>query len=66
MEEIWKTHDLYQNYEFSSFGRFRKLDTKKLLKESVTIEKGRKDGYVCTLLLNNKTNKEKELEYIGL
>lgn len=59
MEEIWKTHDLYQNYEFSSFGRFRKLDTKKLLKESVSIDKhrGRTTGYVCTMLLNNQTNK---------
>ncbi|CAK0745474.1 hypothetical protein CCP3SC1AL1_1390003 [Gammaproteobacteria bacterium] len=57
MEEIWKEHYNFENYEFSNYGRYRKSNTKFILKQSVSIDKhkNRKDGYVKTMLKNKHT-----------
>jgi hypothetical protein len=44
MEEIWKPHPDFRDYEFSNFGNFRKITTGKLMKNSLS------GGYVITFL----------------
>ena len=63
MEEIWKEHDNFENYEFSNFGRFRKSDTKRMLKQSVSIDRtnNRKSGYVRRPIKNRHTNKDQNV-----
>lgn len=56
MDEIWKIHEEYPDYEFSNHGRFRKADTKIILKNTVDdkTRKTVKGGYVITFLKNSK------------
>jgi hypothetical protein len=63
MGEIWKTHEDYEDYEFSNHGRFRKADTKIILKNTVSYDthRNRKDGYVITFLKNSKLNVRKRV-----
>ena len=63
MEELWKKHEDFDDYEFSNHGRFRKSDTKMILKNTISIDKnrGRTDGYVITFIKNTKTNKRQRI-----
>jgi hypothetical protein len=63
MEEIWKSHEDFENYEFSNHGRFRKADTKIILKNT-TDDKTRKTvkgGYVITFLKHAKLGVRKRV-----
>lgn len=59
MEEIWKGHDVYENYEFSNYGRFRNKTTQQILKQ--TIASGKKGGYVRTFLMNVNTQQRQQV-----
>jgi len=63
MEEIWKKNEDFDDYEFSNHGRFRKSDTKIILKNTISVDKhrGRTDGYVITFIKNTKTNKRQRV-----
>ena len=63
MEEIWKSHENFENYEFSNHGRFRKADTKIVLKNT-TDDKTRKTvkgGYIITFLRHSKLGVRKRV-----
>jgi hypothetical protein len=56
MEENWKIHEDYENYEFSNYGRFRNAETKKILKNTIDDKsnKTEKGGYVISFIKNSK------------
>lgn len=52
MEEIWKSHPDFENYEFSNFGNFKNTKTGQLLKNSIS-----EQGYVVTFLFSKSKQK---------
>jgi hypothetical protein len=63
MEEIWKKHEDFDDYEFSNYGRFRKSNTKKILKNTADDKssKTKKGGYIITFLKNTKLGVRKRV-----
>lgn len=59
MEEIWKGHEIFADYEFSNYGRFKNKHTQQILKQ--TISSGKKGGYVRTFLMNVKTHQRQQV-----
>lgn len=63
--EIWKKHENFNNYEFSNYGRLRRIDTGYILKETLYnkhVKKHENDGYFITFLLNTVLNKRQRVK----
>ncbi len=63
--EIWKQHNDFNNYEFSNYGRVKRIDTGYILKETLFNRHGMKhknDGYFITFLMNTTLNQRKRLK----
>jgi len=63
MGEIWKKHEDFDDYEFSNHGRFRKADSKIILKNTVDDKstKTKKGGYIITFIKNTKLGVRKRV-----
>lgn len=61
MEEIWRKHEDYEDYEFSNHGRFRSIKKNIILKNTMDTTRSKSDGYIITFLKNTKLNKRQRV-----
>lgn len=52
MEEIWKSHPDFENYEFSNWGNFKNIKTEQILKKTISDK-----GYIETQLYSKSKKK---------